>query len=304
MLLIGVVVYLGSIDVARHGKSPQNHSWWSSTDEEVIDLVPTDTLDPTVLDAHWLSRALLLSAEAGWNQTADDWNVFFEHGKVLGISHGDRLVATAAVLPYGGEFGWLSMVLVTAEWRRRGLATRLVTACVSLLREDGKAALLDAAPDATEIYAKLGFVPLCKMARWEGNGGGVATASESCDMKRDQAAFGADRKFLLEGFLARPGSLAFRSAHGFALLRRGAVASHVGPIVADPAEASNLVTAAIRAASGRVFVDVLDAGSFLIPTLTSVGFRRQRQFTRMALGLSHLPGDPAQLLAAAGPEFG
>jgi GNAT superfamily N-acetyltransferase len=299
-----VVVYLGSIDVARHSKSPQNHSWWSSTDEEVSDLVPTDTLDPTVLDAHWLSRALLLSAEAGWNQTADDWNVFFEHGKVLGIAHGDRLVATAAVLPYGGEFGWLSMVLVTAEWRRRGLATRLVAACVSLLREDGKAALLDAAPDATEIYAKLGFVSLCKMERWEGNGRGVATSTESVDLKRDQEAFGADRNFLLDDFLARPGIVAFRSAHGFALLRRGAVASHIGPIVANPAEASNLVTAAIRAASGRVFVDVLDAGRGLIPTLTSLGFRRQRQFTRMAVGLSQLPGDPARLLAAAGPEFG
>ena len=113
------------------------------------------------------------------------------------------------------------------------------------------------------------------------------------DMKRDQAAFGADRKFLLDDFLARPGSLAFRSAHGFALLRRGAVASHVGPIVADPAEASNLATAAIRAASGRVFVDILDAGSFLIPTLTlRLVFDCQRQFTRMALGLSQLPGDP------------
>jgi hypothetical protein len=196
------------------------------------------------------------------------------------------------------------MVLVTAEWRRRGLATRLVAACVSLLREDGKAALLDAAPDATEIYAKLGFVSLCKMERWEGNGRGVATSTESVDLKRDQEAFGADRNFLLDDFLARPGIVAFRSAHGFALLRRGAVASHIGPIVANPAEASNLVTAAIRAASGRVFVDVLDAGRGLIPTLTSLGFRPQRQFTRMALGLSRLPGDPARLLAAAGPEFG
>jgi GNAT superfamily N-acetyltransferase len=301
---LGAVVYLGSIDVARHGKSPQNHNWRSSTCDEVFDLIPTDTLDPTVLDAHWISRALLLSAEAGWNQTAEDWKVFFEHGKVLGIAHGDRLVATAAVLPYGGEFGWLSMVLVTAEWRRRGLATRVVTACVSLLRAEGKAALLDAAPDATEIYEKLGFVPLCRMERWEGNGSAIAADSDSIDLERDQEAFGVDRKFLLEGFLVRAGSLAFRSAHGFALLRRGAVASHIGPIVADPAEASNLVTAAIRAASGRVYVDVLDAGRGLIPTLISLGFRPQRQFTRMALGISQLPGNPARLLAAAGPEFG
>ncbi|MGC1871490.1 MAG: GNAT family N-acetyltransferase [Acidobacteriaceae bacterium] len=270
----------------------------------MIDWFAMDIQNPIHLDASWISRAMLLSDDAGWNQTMDDWKVFFAHGSVLGITHGDRLLATSAVLPYGAEFGWLSMVLVTAEWRRRGLASRLVDACVSLLRDCGKAALLDAAPNATEIYTKIGFVPLCRMERWEGDGGGTATVSQAVDLTLDQAAFGADRRFLLDDFLARRDSLAFRAAHGFALLRRGAVASHVGPIVADPAEASALAIAAIRAASGRVFVDLLDAGNGLIPTLTSLGFRPQRRFTRMALGLSQLPGDPARLLAAIGPEFG
>lgn len=267
-------------------------------------MLSMDKLSPIPLDSNWTSRALLLSQEAGWNQTADDWAVFFVHGTVLGIAHGDRLVATSAVLPYGGEFGWLSMVLVTAEWRRRGLATRLVAACLSSLRDNGKAALLDAAPDATEIYAKLGFIPLCRMERWEGQGSGIATISDSVDLTRDHSAFGADRKFLLEDFLARAGSIALRAPHGFALLRRGAVASHVGPVIAEPAEASDLLTAATRAASGRVYVDVLDAGHSLIPILKTLGYRPQRRFTRMALGLPRLPGDPLRLLAAAGPEFG
>src|SRR5487761_1554999 len=204
-----------------------------------------DKLNPIPLDATWISRALLLSEEAGWNQTADDWKVFFAHGTVLGITQGDRLVATSAVLPYEGEFGWLSMVLVTSEWRRRGLATRLVAACTSLLTDSGGALLLDASPDATEIYARLGFLPLCRMERWEGHGGGIATASEPVDLARDLTAFGADRRFLLDDFLSRLGSLAFRSSHGFAVLRRGSTASQVGPIIAEPAEASSLGAAAI-----------------------------------------------------------
>jgi GNAT superfamily N-acetyltransferase len=263
-----------------------------------------DKLSSIRLDVSWLSRALLLSQEAGWNQTADDWAIFFAHGTVLGIAHGDCLVATSAVLPYGGEFGWLSMVLVTAEWRRRGLATRLVVDCLSRLRDNGKAALLDAAPDATQIYAKLGFIPLCRMERWEGQGSGIVTVSEPVDLTRDRSAFGTDRKFLLDDFLARADTLAFRAPHGFALLRRGAVASQVGPVIADPAEGAALVTATTRAASGRVYVDVLDNCNALIPALTTLGYRPQRQFTRMALGLSRLPGDPSRLLAAAGPEFG
>ena len=85
--------------------------------------------------------------------------MLIRHGTVLGFSIDDRLVATAA-LPYGDTFGWISTVLVTAEWRRHGLATRLVAACTSLLRDAGRAALLDAAPAATAIYAALGFIPL------------------------------------------------------------------------------------------------------------------------------------------------
>ena len=264
-----------------------------------------DTLNPKPLHANSIPRALLLSQEAGWNQISADWAVFFAHGTVLGFTVGDRLVATAAALPYGNDFGWISMVLVTAEYRHQGLAHRLVAACVSVLRDNGCAALLDAAPAATGIYAALGFIPLGKLQRWEGNGGGGgATATASANVALDQLAFGADRSFLLDDFVSRPGSVAFQSPHGFAILREGAAASQLGPIVVDPAEAPALTDQAIRGASGRVLVDLLDAGSEIIPTLIAHGFRQQRCFTRMALGLTSLPGNPPQLLAAAGPEFG
>ena len=68
----------------------------------------------------------------------------------------------------------------------------------------------------------------------------------------DQFAFGADRRFLLQDFLSRPGTLAFGSSRGLALLRRGSSASHIGPVIAEPADGDALVIEAIRAASGRV----------------------------------------------------
>jgi GNAT superfamily N-acetyltransferase len=256
-----------------------------------------------LLDSAWVPQALLLSQEAGWNQVTEDWKIFFTYGSVLGFVAGGRLIATSAALPYGPAIGWVSMVLVTAEWRRRGLGTRLVADCTAALRDSGRAALLDAVPAAASIYAGLGFAPLCPMERWEGLGSQLAATSGLANFSSDRPAFGADRSFLLENFLSRPGSVAFASSHGFTILRSGSVASHIGPLVSSPQEGAALLENAIRAASGRVFVDVLERNT-LVPILTAHGFRKQRDFLRMACGLAALPGNPTQLMAAAGPEFG
>ncbi len=53
-----------------------------------------------------------------------------------------------------------------------------------------------------------------------------------------------------------------------------------------------------------MIVDVLDAGEALVPVLEDHGFTLKRDFERMALGCDVLPGEPRQLMVAAGPEFG
>ena len=48
-----------------------------------------------------VDAGLRLSDAARWNQTADDWVFFIEHGEAFGIREttaGDGLVATAAAL--------------------------------------------------------------------------------------------------------------------------------------------------------------------------------------------------------------
>lgn len=266
--------------------------------------MPTEVCDPVPLDTAWIAQALLLSAEAGWNQTAADWTAFFTRGTTLGVIEGERLVATAAIMPYGEAFGWISMVLVTRAWRGRGIATRLVAACTSLLQGAGRMPFLDATPAGAAVYSRIGFMPLCRMQRWHGVGGGVPSTGDAVDLSPDQAVFGADRRFLLDDFLARKGSLGFAANGGFAILRPGAGAMQLGPVVADPAVAADLVRAAIRTATGRLYVDVLEAGESLNSLLSGHGFSVQRGYTRMALGGTSLPGDPTRLLVAAGPEYG
>ncbi len=58
------------------------------------------------------------------------------------------------------------------------------------------------------------------------------------------------------------------------------------------AAANGSLERVIRAAPGRLVVDLLDGGRALEPLLVARGFRVQRRFHRMALGRASLPGDP------------
>ena len=108
---------------------------------------------------------LVLSTEAHWNQTIEDWRFFLREGVVFGIRDGARLVATAALLPYSGNNAWISMVLVTESHRRRGLATQLVDACLEAARERGLTSWLDATPDCAAVYGPLCFVAILQLRR-------------------------------------------------------------------------------------------------------------------------------------------
>ena len=78
---------------------------------------------------------------------------------------GDRLVATAALLPYSAGNAWISMVLVTADFRRRGIATRLVDACLDVATRRGLTTWLDATPAGATVYGPLGFTPTLQLRR-------------------------------------------------------------------------------------------------------------------------------------------
>jgi ribosomal protein S18 acetylase RimI-like enzyme len=276
----------------------------------------TEALVAAALTQAHVPDALALSAKVGWNQTAADWRLFIAHGRTIGLFDADEgLVATAAALRYDNGFGYISMVIVEPAWRRRGLARRLMGECIDALRAQGRASLLDATPAGALVYRGLGFVELATMERWEGEGGGEAHVAGAADrlaaddlhklIEVDALAFGSQRRFLLQDFLARPGTVAWTCDGGYLVMREGHRALQIGPLVASSAEAARgLLATAISSARGRVFLDLFTSWPDLAALLESLGFKRQRPYIRMALDRPTLPGDLARLVIAAGPEFG
>jgi GNAT superfamily N-acetyltransferase len=267
-----------------------------------------------------------LVREARWNQLAADWRVFLEFGRLY-VAEMDEghIVATTATLPYGGRFAWISMVLVTGDYRRRGLATKLMQWAMRDLAAGDLVPVLDATPDGRAVYRRLGFEDSWgfQRLRRERRGAGATLAPPAGVTVRplaqadwpalcayDAAAFGADRGAVLAGLrgrLAAADLVATRgdSIAGFLLGRDGGLAAHIGPLIADDqAIARALVARALDAIEGPLFIDLADSKAELRSFLDAHGFAAVRPFTRMLCGASTRFDNTARTFAVVGPEFG
>jgi GNAT superfamily N-acetyltransferase len=277
-------------------------------------------MESTELRPGDLEAAESLVVESGWNQVMADWRIFLELGQAFAVKEGGRLAATAATLPYPSGFGWISMVLVSQAFRRRGIATELLERCIASLREAGMVPVLDATPAGREVYRPLGFRDGWAITRWR-QGGAFSKGFpknvvplEERHWKNllvfDAGAFGCDRAPLLARLRARceAFSCVFEEKgeiRGFLLGRDGRLATQLGPIAADSEEvAAALVQHACSRIEGPVLLDALDMHERFARWIFSQGFYKERPYTRMALDRDGLFGDPARTLAIAGPELG
>jgi GNAT superfamily N-acetyltransferase len=268
-----------------------------------------------------------LVEQSHWNQTFDDWRVFFDGGAIYVVrDDAGRFLVSGAVLPMGESrpgclasvtgrgVAWISMILVTPAWRGRGLGRLVFQQCVRHIQAQGRIPMLDATPAGEVLYAKFGFEVLWRLTRWRREGR-PATAPELPPARRDidglaeldQEALGFSRPALLRALLERPDSRCVRHPQGFAIVRGGRVAHHIGPLVAaDVAAAIAVLQDAAARYPGPLLIDVPDERPRLREALLAGGFAPQRGFARMALALGGqcVPrGQTRFIHAVAGPEF-
>lgn len=274
-----------------------------------------------------LADAEALVREAGWNQVTADWRIFLDLGTVYAVRNSAaRVIATAATLPHGGRFAWISMVLVTATYRRQGIARRLLDRCVSDLTANGLVPVLDATPAGRAIYLGMsfrdtwGFHRLTSAERPQGDvpsaspAGTTIRAITDADWptlcRFDSAAFGANRSAVLDRLRGRvPDAelIAYRGDRivGFLLGRDGRSATQLGPLVAEgDATARALLLRGLAAVNGPVYIDLADAKGELQEALEARGFSPQRPLTRMVYRRTQRFDDASQTFAVAGPELG
>jgi ribosomal protein S18 acetylase RimI-like enzyme len=268
-----------------------------------------------------------LRSMAGWNQTVHDWAGFLAFApngcfiaEVDGVPAG-----TATTILYEGKVGWIGMVLVHPEKRRLGVGNALLRHTIASLRSQGAIAIkLDATPAGKNVYLPLGFCEEYNLTRFEGN---VPTAAPPSSAEHDVQSFtaahiqqvadfdlrvfGVARPSVFSSLITRSPNLCFvtydrSSVCGYLIAREGATALQLGPWAArSPDIAISLFRTFMDQTPGRrLFLDIpgpnLDAARYL----GSVGFKSQRDFTRMYLGANPLPGTPTLVYGTSGAEKG
>lgn len=272
-----------------------------------------------------------LRAQAGWNQTTADWERFLTaepDGCFLAEWKGAP-AGTATTFVYSPELAWIGMVLVHPEQRRRGIGNALLLRCVGYLQGRGVRCIkLDATALGQPVYERLGFQSEWSLTRWERSGPPETFPSDGWSVRLrhwregdagdvdrlDTAVFGVSRKRLLRELAKQSCAAQVVESEageplGYGLMRAGARAYYLGPIVARTSEVpfpliEALLTRCGAAAETKVFWDIPDQNLAAVAWARAHGFTPQRSLTRMYLGQNSAPGDSCLQFGISAPELG
>jgi GNAT superfamily N-acetyltransferase len=268
------------------------------------------------------AAALVLSDEAGWNQTVEDWRFMLGQGPAVGLKEpGGAWIGSSLVLPRGPAVSWVSMVLIGRRYRGKGLGTMLLDRCIDAVRASGAVPGLDATELGRPLYLSKGFRDLYPLSRWRLDTASVAAPPpQRCTIHRltdadiervmafDRPRTHTERGATLRYLLGRvPDHACFAEIRGelvgYALGRPGRKAAQIGPVVAETAQVALDLIGAMTALAGCVILDVPDVHGAVTDWLQRHGAVRARGFMRMTLG--EVPGldDPKSIFALAGPEL-
>ena len=240
-----------------------------------------------------------LSSRAGWSTARSDWRRMVALDAVDAfagrLDDGDRPVATATLVRYGSRVGWIGMMLVHPDHRRRGYGARMLRACLDAAEEAGVGTVgLDANREGKPLYDANGFVEVAEVSRWHGSLDGPGRADRVTTVAEvdpfaalDRRASGVDRGVLLESLLEEEGPVGLLrrgpdgGVTGYALVLRRPPGATVGPLVAEDADtAEALLWAAGERTDGQLAVNAV-GNPRAEARYRELGFEHRRSLARM-----------------------
>jgi predicted N-acetyltransferase YhbS len=272
-----------------------------------------------------IEAAMRLKNAEGWNQTELDWYLFINHDPELCLvaCFEDEVIGTVTGINYDNEVAWIGMMLVSRDFRGRGVGKMLLEAIIERL--DGCHSIkLDATPAGQPVYQKLGFVEEFGLHRLiveelssasEELLSGEIRLIEDGDIpeivRLDKQAFGSDRTRLIQNLVKNlPGQswMCVREDRttGFILGRQGTRFNHLGPIVAESIEdAKSLISKVAKDLAAKpVVMDIPVSKVEWQNWLIEMGFTSHRSLSRMYFKNNQYAKQGDFQYAICGPELG
>ncbi len=252
-----------------------------------------------------------LRQRENWNQTAADLERLLDYEPPgCFIAEWEQVPAgTVTNTTYGTELGWIGMMLVHPDYRRRGLASALIEKSLDYLKDRQVACIkLDATPAGEPVYRRLGFQAEWSFQRWERPGNPAPAVpfvpnSTFITPKIDREIFGADRKLWLER-VAKDSQVILRE-DAFGMLRAGSRAAYLGPVASEsPEAAEQIIRQLVGSVDGAMFWDVPGPNGHAAELAKELGFRPVRDLLRMWQGHRLITGDVSRQYALADPATG
>lgn len=285
----------------------------------------------STIEVRTMKEADLLGADelrrlAGWNQAPEDWRRnlgLCPEGCFVAVSTTGQILGTVTTMCYQQTMAWIGLMLVHPDQRRQGLGTRLMRHALDWLEKTGiQCVKLDATPAGQPVYARLGFVPESTLNRWRRPGPRAVVLPGEVEIRAvcagdlaaighlDARAFGISRLAVIESLIqqSRVAFVCLRGARvcGWGLLRPGAVADYLGPIVAlSSADGCALAKHLLQRLGDRPVVwDVLDDNKAARVAVEELGFQMERPLVRMRLGPNLVKSESCLQFAIADPSVG
>ncbi len=289
-----------------------------------------DDIRVRLLTAKDVPFAMKLTQLAAWNQSEADWLNFisYEPKGCFLVEYQKIPAATGIALNYQHKLGWIGMVLVHPNMRRKGLGKAVMNRAISYLKDLGVDCIkLDATPMGRNLYLNLEFTDEYKLERLEGliwtENQSLTGPSESSNLRQmkledikdvaeyDGEIFGVRRDEIINGlFMCLPKySYVYKDGNkvmGYILCRKGTNAYHIGPWIAEDFQIGKLLYNFIAKdiEGEKVFIDIIQSNNDVRDFLKSLGYTVKRDFVRMYRGVNKWPGKPWRIYSISGPEKG
>ena len=266
-------------------------------------------------------RLYELAGLVGWNQTLEDcaFLIGSPECRMICVEEGNEVIATAGA-PVYDDVGFINMVIVHPDYRKRGIATSMIRYLLENLKV--RTFRLHATPAGSFVYGKIGFVTTRTMSYFVAEPPEFAPSSieveqaTAADLEAlaalDTRNCGLKRKFLFEDNLNRFGRFALKIAGeggiaAFALGRRGRKQRQIAAVETcdgDWEKAFALIAAAAPMEKELPTNMILfDADKDAVKRAEAGGFSKVRELIEMEYGVPGMPPG-AGYHAIFGGDFG